>query len=306
MHPRKLKNCLQSYCFPGEESGSQNKQGTQHAVGSAKPYINNKWRAEAERSFNLSWNSIYSTPAHLHQNSRHIGTPNEQLTWEGSNTNTGGAWREYGNTDLTFKSWRKQSENGEASSVFSELSQEGGRWEAAVPWERPLHFWTIWENVLLTFALAEPWFPVLQQLTQKIHLTHRITQQETALETFGKHPVLLLSKHRPLVSRSCTFNRGSPNGTEVPALPSKWMADGSQGLRELAVDVQPVQMWPVHDHAPLCLKYFLTQHWKILCLSVMVKQIHPSTCYKAEQLSAFLQLWSYPSVAWKTHSDGTK
>lgn len=31
-HPRKLKNCLQSYCFPGKESGSQNKQGTQHEV----------------------------------------------------------------------------------------------------------------------------------------------------------------------------------------------------------------------------------------------------------------------------------
>lgn len=58
----------------------------------------------------------------------------------------------------------------------------------------------------------------------------------------GNTVLLVLSKHRPLVSQSCTFNRGSPNGTEVPALPSKWMADGSQGLRELAVDVQPVQM----------------------------------------------------------------
>lgn len=41
---------------------------------------------------------------------------------------------------------------------------------------------------------------------------------------------------------SCTYKRGSPNGTEVPALHSKWMADGSQGLRELSVDVQPEQM----------------------------------------------------------------
>lgn len=40
---------------------------------------------------------------------------------------------------------------------------------------------------------------------------------------------------------NCTSNRDSPNGTEVPAFPSKWMADGSQGLRELSVDVQPVQ-----------------------------------------------------------------
>ena len=39
---------------------------------------------------------------------------------------------------------------------------------------------------------------------------------------------------------SCTFNRGSPNGTEVTALHSKWMVDGSQGLRELSVDAQPV------------------------------------------------------------------
>lgn len=31
---------------------------------------------------------------------------------------------------------------------------------------------------------------------------------------------------------SCSSDRDSPNGTEVPALPSKWMADGSQGLRE--------------------------------------------------------------------------
>lgn len=38
----------------------------------------------------------------------------------------------------------------------------------------------------------------------------------------------------------CTFNMGSPNGTEVTALHSKWMADGSQGLRELYVDAQPV------------------------------------------------------------------
>lgn len=35
---------------------------------------------------------------------------------------------------------------------------------------------------------------------------------------------------------SSTFNMGSPNGTEVTALHSKWMADGSRGLRKLCVD----------------------------------------------------------------------
>lgn len=52
-----------------ESEQTRNSTWAPIAVGSAKPYINNKWRAEGERSFNLSWNSIYTTPAHLHQNS---------------------------------------------------------------------------------------------------------------------------------------------------------------------------------------------------------------------------------------------
>lgn len=69
------------------------------------------------------------------------------------------------------------------------------------------------------------------------------TQDHTALETFGKHTPMLgcntvlagpvlqgqaLGELKDALT-SCTFNRGSPNGTKVPALPSKWMADGSQG-----------------------------------------------------------------------------
>lgn len=61
---------------------------------------------------------------------------------------------------------------------------------------------------------------------------------------------------------SCTFRRCSPNGTELTALHSKWMVDGSRGLRELCVDAQTVQA----AHAPYRSKYFLTQHLKFLHL----------------------------------------
>lgn len=64
----------------------------------------------------------------------------------------------------------------------------------------------------------------------------------------------------PLTSRA--FNRGSLNETEVTALHSKWMADGSRGLRGVSVDVTSTA------HAPYCAKYFLTQHLKFLHLQL--------------------------------------
>lgn len=172
MHPGKPKNCLQSYCFPGKESGSQNKQGTQHELPLQwdQQSHTSASNGELKQKCHLTWVETVDTLLQLICTTT-VGwftPPNEQLTQEGSNTNTAGAWRQYGNTDLTFKNWRKQSENGEDSSVFSELSEEGGRWEAEVPWEHPLHFWAIRENVLLTLARGDSLFPLLQQLTHRI------------------------------------------------------------------------------------------------------------------------------------------
>lgn len=63
-----------------------------------------------------------------------------QQIYKDSNPSTARAHKEHGNTDLTLTSWKEHSENGEDSSVFSELSWEGGKWEAAEPWEHPPDF----------------------------------------------------------------------------------------------------------------------------------------------------------------------
>lgn len=97
------------------------------------------------------------------------------------------------------------------------------------------------ETVLLTLALAYFLFPLLQQSTQEMCLTHWITQQEKALELFGKHRAMFgcnpaltpCSRHGPSVIWRIHWQAAPlirPHQmccTEVRALHSKGMAQGN-------------------------------------------------------------------------------